>query len=150
MRHISCLPLLLLLAVPAWAADTPASSTANPTLTRSKAPAGAAAYFIAPHDGEVITGPVTVVMGLKGMGIAPAGVDKPDTGHFHLIIDADLPPADLPIPKDELHLHFGAGQIQTVLNLKPGKHTLQILLGDYAHRSFDPPVASEKIAITVK
>ena len=144
MRHISCLPLLLLLAVPAWAADTPASSTANPAPARSKAPAGAAAYFIAPHDGEVITGPVTVVMGLKGMGIAPAGVDKPDTGHFHLIIDADLP-----IPKDEQHLHFGAGQTQTVVNLKPGKHTLQILLGDYAHRSFDPSVASEKITITV-
>lgn len=148
MRHI--LPLLLLLAVPAWAADTPASSTTSAAPARSKAPAGASAYFIAPHDGEVITGPVTVVMGLKGMGIAPAGVDKPDTGHFHLIVDAELPPADRPIPKDEQHLHFGGGQTQTVLNLKPGKHTLQILLGDYAHLSFDPPVASEKITITVK
>ena len=148
MRHI--LPLLLLLAIPTWAADTPASSTASTEPVRSKAPADASAYFIAPHDGEVITGPVTVVMGLKGMGIAPAGVQKEDTGHFHLIVDAELPPADLPIPKDEQHLHFGGGQTQTVLALKPGKHTLQILLGDYAHRSFDPQVASEKITITVK
>ncbi|MGE5625362.1 MAG: DUF4399 domain-containing protein [Bacillota bacterium] len=144
MRYVNWILFTLLLASAGAAADTPAAPA------RSAAPAGAAVYFIAPHDGEVIAGPVTVVMGLKGMGIAPAGVQHPDTGHFHLIVDAGLPPADLPIPKDDQHLHFGGGQTETTLSLKPGKHTLQILLGDYAHMSFNPPVVSEKITITVK
>lgn len=147
MRHQNWILFTLLLAAAGAVAD-PAAPQAAPV--HSKAPAGAAAYFIAPHDGDVITGPVTVVMGLRGMGVAPAGVQKADTGHFHLIVDADLPPADQPIPKDDRHLHFGGGQTQATLSLKPGKHTLQILMGDYAHLSFDPPVASEKITITVK
>lgn len=147
MRHPNWILFTLLLAAAGAVAD-PASPQAAPV--RSKAPMGAAVYFIAPKDGDVISGSVTVVMGLKGMGVAPAGVQKEDTGHFHLIVDAELPPADLPIPKDEQHLHFGGGQTQATLSLRPGKHTLQILLGDYAHMSFDPPLASEKITITVK
>ena len=147
MRQLHWIMFTLLLAASGALAD-PAAPQA--TLTRSPAPMGAAAYFIAPHDGDVITGPVTVVFGLKGMGVAPAGVQHEATGHFHLIVDAELPPGDQPIPKDEQHLHFGGGQTQTTLSLKPGKHTLQILMGDYAHMSFDPPVISDKITITVK
>ncbi|HLW74708.1 MAG TPA: DUF4399 domain-containing protein [Gammaproteobacteria bacterium] len=147
MRHLNWILFTLLLVV---AGAVAAPTAPHAAAVRSAAPAGASAYFIAPHDGDVITGPVTVVMGLKGMGIAPAGVQHENTGHFHLIVDADLPPADMPIPKDEQHLHFGGGQTQTVLTLKPGKHSLQILMGDYAHMSFDPPVASDKITITVK
>jgi len=146
MRKLRWILLTLLVAAAGVAADS--SRAASPA--RSAAPAGAAAYFIAPHDGDVVTGPVTVVMGLKGMGIAPAGVQREATGHFHLIVDAELPPADMPIPKDDQHLHFGGGQTQTTLSLKPGKHTLQILVGDYAHMSFNPAVASDKITITVK
>jgi hypothetical protein len=147
MRTPLLVPALFLLAAAALA-DT--AAPAPSTLPRSKPPAGAIAYFIAPKDGDTVSGPVTVVMGLKGMGVAPAGMQHADTGHFHLIVDADLPPADQPIPKDETHLHFGGGQTQTVLSLKPGKHTLQILMGDFQHLSFDPPVASEKITIMVK
>ena len=143
---------LLVLVLPLLAAAALAD-TATPTpaaLVRSKPPAGAVAYFIAPKDGDTVSGPVTVVMGLKGMGVAPAGMQHADTGHFHLIVDAELPPGGQPIPKDDQHLHFGGGQTQTVLDLKPGKHTLQILMGDFEHLSFDPPVASEKITIMVK
>lgn len=147
MRHLNWILFTLLLAAAGAAADPAAPQAAA---VRSVAPAGATAYFIAPHDGDVVTGPVTVVFGLKGMGVAPAGVQHEDTGHFHLIVDADLPPANMPIPKDERHLHFGGGQTQATITLKPGKHTLQILMGDYAHMSFEPPVVSEKISITVK
>jgi hypothetical protein len=147
MRNLSWILFTLLLAAAGAVAD-PAAPQAAPV--RSAAPAGASAYFVAPHDGDVITGPVTVVFGLKGMGVAPAGVQHEDTGHFHLIVDADLPPANMPIPKDEQHLHFGGGQTQATITLKPGKHSLQILMGDYSHMSFDPPVVSEKITITVK
>lgn len=145
MKTTHWISALLLFASLGVAADNPTA-----TLTRSPAPAGASAYFISPHDGEIVAGPVTVVMGLKGMGIAPAGVQQAGTGHFHLIVDADLPPLGFPIPKDEHHLHFGGGQTQAVLTLAPGKHSLQILMGDYAHLSFDPPVVSEKITIIVK
>jgi hypothetical protein len=147
MKNALWLSALFLLAGAAVAAD---SMTPSPPMPHAKAPAAAEAYFISPHDGDVITGPVTVVMGLKGMGVAPAGVEHADTGHFHLIIDAPLPPLDQPIPKDEQHLHFGGGQTQATIALKPGTHTLQLLMGDYAHLSFDPPVASKSITITVK
>lgn len=147
MKNALWLSALFLLAGASAAADTGTPAAALP---HAKAPAGAEAYFISPHDGDVITGPVMVVMGLKGMGVAPAGMEHADTGHFHLIIDAPLPPQDQPIPKDEQHLHFGGGQTQAVLTLKPGKHTLQLLMGDYAHLSFEPPVASKQIIITVK
>jgi len=108
-------------------------------------------FFITPHDGDVISGDVTVQFGLKGMGVAPAGVDKDNTGHHHLLIDLDvLPPLDAPLPASENLIHFGGGQTQTTLSLPPGKHTLQLLLGDYAHIPMDPPVMSKKITITVE
>lgn len=126
------------------------TALADAPLTPPKAPAGAAAYIVSPQDGAAVSSPVTVVFGLKDMGVAPAGVEHADTGHFHLLIDTGLPPQGAPIPKDEQHLHFGGGQIQASVALKPGKHTLQLLMGDANHLSFDPPVASPVITITVK
>lgn len=107
-------------------------------------------YFIAPTDGAVVESPVTVKFGLEGMGVAPAGIDMKNTGHHHLLVDTDLPPLDQPIPSDENHVHFGGGQTETVLELEPGEHTLQLLLGDHSHIPHDPPVVSKKITITVK
>ena len=133
------LTMALVLAGPALAAD------------RAPAPMGAAVYFITPADGETVTSPVTVRFGLEGMGVAPAGIDKPNTGHHHLLIDApDLPPLDEPIPADEHHKHFGGGQTETTLELPPGTHTLQLLLADQNHTSFDPPIISKRITITVQ
>ena len=94
--------------------------------------------------------PVTVMFGLKGMGVAPAGIEKAKTGHHHLIIDAGLPELDAPIPADENYRHFGGGQTETTVELSPGPHTLQLLLGDQNHIPHNPPVVSEKINITVK
>jgi hypothetical protein len=84
------------------------------------------------------------------MGIAPAGIVFDNSGHHHLIVDAELPPLGAPIPTDAQHVHFGKGQSETSLELKPGKHTLQLLLGDFAHTPHDPAVSSKKITITVK
>jgi hypothetical protein len=138
----SLAPLLTIgIALSALAADAP---------RRTPAPAGAGVYFITPKDGETISGPVTVRFGLRGMGVAPAGVANAATGHHHLIVDAELPRADLPIPADDHHRHFGGGQTETSLTLPPGKHTLQLLLGDAAHVPHDPPIASERITITVQ
>lgn len=106
-------------------------------------------YFISPKDGETIKGPVRVVFGLRGMGVAPAGTDKPGTGHHHLIINAPLPPLDENIPMDDNHVHFGGGQTETMIDLPPGSHTLQLLLGDMNHLPHIPAVFSEKITITV-
>ena len=118
---------------------------------RTSAPAGAEAYIIAPADGAKLSNPVTVRFGLKGMGVAPAGVAVADTGHHHLFIDTPLP-ADmsLPIPAvPEKILHFGKGQTETTLTLTPGKHTLQLLVGDMLHVPSAQPVASKQIIITV-
>ena len=128
----------LMLFGAAWAGDIP----------RSAAPAGAEAYIISPKDGETVTSPVTVRFGLKGMGVAPAGTVRDNTGHHHLLIDRDAPDMGMPMGKDVQH--FGGGQTQTAVELSPGKHTLQLLLGDHAHVPHDPPVLSEKITITVK
>ena len=119
-------------------------------LPRTAAPPEAKVYFISPSDGQVIKGDVTVRFGLVGMGVAPAGTVLEATGHHHLIIDSPLPALDQPLPKDDSHLHFGKGQTEVVVKLAPGKHTLQLILGDANHIPHQPPVVSEKITITVK
>ena len=119
---------------------------------RSAPAANAEVYFISPSDGAVVQGPVTVRFGLKGMGVAPAGVKFDNTGHHHLLVDTDFSELklDAPLPATDKILHFGKGQTETTLTLSPGKHTLEIVLADYLHNSFDPPLHSKKISITVK
>jgi hypothetical protein len=107
-------------------------------------------YFIEPADGATVSNPVRVVFGLRGMGVAPAGVAAPNTGHHHLVVDADTPPAGKPIPADAAHLHFGGGQTETRLVLAPGKHTLQLVLGDHLHVPHQPPLVSRRITVTVR
>ncbi|UCD69528.1 MAG: DUF4399 domain-containing protein [Betaproteobacteria bacterium] len=119
-------------------------------VARTPAPSDAEVYIISPRDGDTVTSPVTVKFGLKGMGVAPAGIDKPDTGHHHLLIDTGLPALDAPIPADAHHRHFGGGQTETAIELTPGKHTLQLILGDKLHIPHEPPMMSRKITITVK
>ena len=117
---------------------------------RKPAPEGAAVYIVWPRDGTVIKdGKFWVRMGLSGAGIAPAGVDKPNTGHHHLLIDTDVPPLDEEIPNDKNHLHFGAGQTEARIELPPGRHTLQLMFADGNHLSFKPPIMSKKITITI-
>ncbi len=127
-----------------------ASSAVAAGLPRSSAPAGAQLYFISPRDGATVSSPVTVRFGLRGMGIAPAGVAVENTGHHHLLIDVDPPPLDLPVPSDPQHLHFGKGQTEAEIELAPGTHRLQLLLGDHLHIPHEPPVISERITITVR
>ncbi|MEE8055194.1 MAG: DUF4399 domain-containing protein [Gammaproteobacteria bacterium] len=117
---------------------------------QTPSPQGADVYFITPEDGAVTNSPLIVRFGLADMGIAPAGVDIPNTGHHHLLINSKLPTLDRPIPKDESHRHFGGGQTETRLMLAPGIYTLQLILGDYRHIPHDSPVISEKITITVE
>jgi Domain of unknown function (DUF4399) len=138
-------------AAPAAAPPAAAAPAAPATFARKAAPAGAVAYIIEPADGATVANPVHVVFGLKGIGVAPAGTDRPDAGHHHLLIDAGLP-TDLgvPIPSDDTHKHFGGGQTETALALAPGKHTLQLLLGDHLHVPFDPPIASSVVTIEVQ
>src|ERR1700743_3320046 len=118
---------------------------------RIGAAGGAEVYFIAPHDGAKVHSPVTIQFGLKGMGIAPAGVKFDNTGHHHLLVDTAMP-ADLtaPLPMNDNIRHFGKGQTEAAIELPPGKHTLQLLLGDYTHTPFNPSVASKAISITVE
>jgi len=98
----------------------------------------------------MVDNPVLVQFGLKGIGVAPAGVDRGDTGHHHLLIDAELPRLDAPIPSDAQHVHFGAGQTETTITLPPGRHTLRLLLGDIMHVPFDPPIESAVVTIEVR
>jgi hypothetical protein len=122
-----------------WAGTTPA-------------PANAYAYIGYPNDGQTLPAgkPFKVWFGLRYMGVAPRGVKFPNTGHHHLLIDTDLPPMDKEIPSDRNHLHFGAGETETMIELPPGKHTLQLLMGDDMHMPHNPPVYSKKITIYVK
>lgn len=129
----------------AWGMSGAALADATPSAD------GAKVYIIAPEKDKTVRGPVTVRFGLSGMGVAPAGVAAPNTGHHHLLINVDeLPPLDRPVPNDERHRHFGAGQTEVTLDLPPGDHTLQLILGDHNHVPHDPPLISEKIRITVK
>jgi len=116
------------------------------------APEGAEVYFINLEDGATVQSPVTVRFGLSGMGVAPAGTEKENTGHHHLLVDSELTGEALnePIPADDNHVHFGGGQTETTIELEPGEHTLQLVLGDWSHFPHDPPVMSERITITVE
>ena len=144
MRSMSLIALSLLLGSSLAAAQTPAP--ANP-----KAPHGAKVFIESPKDGATVGQDVTVKFGIKGMQIKPAGDMTPNSGHHHLLIDAkELPPMNAPIPNDATHKHYGKGQTEDTIHLEPGKHTLQLDLGDAAHMQFDPPVVSKKITITVK
>ena len=129
-------------------AAAPLGATAGDT----PAPEGADLYFIGIEDGATVSSPVTVRFGLEGMGVAPAGTEREATGHHHLLIDATLEgdALDQPIPSDENHRHFGGGQTETTIELPPGEHTLQLVLGDANHIPHDPPVMSERITITVE
>ena len=117
---------------------------------RTPSPADARVYIIWPYNGTVIHGgKFWLRMGLQNMGLAPKGTDLPIAGHHHVLIDTDLPPFDEQIPSDRNHIHFGAGQSEARIELPPGRHTLQLLLGDKDHIPHDPPVYSEKITVTV-
>jgi len=118
---------------------------------RKPAPRDAYCYIGWPNDGQVLhTHHIKVWFGTRNFGVAPAGVDKPNTGHHHLLIDTGLPPLDQEIPNDKNHLHFGGGQTETFIDLPSGKHTLQLLMGDADHVPHDPPVMSKKITIHVE
>jgi Domain of unknown function (DUF4399) len=130
-----------------------APALASAETGQSHWPAKAKVYFVSPKNGDVITGPVKVVMGAKGIEIAPAGTDKAATGHHHILVDAALPQgeqAQAPLPMDDHVKHFGKAQTEAELKLTPGKHTLQLVAGDGNHVPYDPALASKKITITVK
>lgn len=121
-------------------------------LAQTAAPPGAKVYFINLRNGQTVTSPFKVQFGLSGMGVAPAGTEKANTGHHHLLIDTTLSGDQLKeaIPVDDQHKHFGAGQTETMLTLPPGKHTLQLELGDFEHIPFNPPIQSAVITIYVR
>ncbi|RUO81104.1 rod shape-determining protein RodA [Idiomarina tyrosinivorans] len=142
MKAIAISSVLLALAA------IPASSMAQ-DMPRTAAPADANVYIISPQDGEVVPETFTVKFGLSGMGVAPAGIDKANTGHHHLLVDHDeLPALDQPMGSDVMH--FGGGQTETTLTLSPGKHTLQLIMGDMSHVPLKPAVVSKKITVEVK
>ncbi|GAW95557.1 MULTISPECIES: DUF4399 domain-containing protein [Colwellia] len=146
MKKLVQLSLLTLALSPALLVAELANASSMP---QSVAPASANVYIISPSDGATVSATFTVKFGLKDMGVAPAGMEKKNTGHHHLLIDKDsLPAFDMPMGGDVKH--FGGGQTQTTLTLPKGKHTLQLILGDHHHIPHKPAVVSKKITITVE
>lgn len=148
MKSLSAVTLSFGLALAA--ATALAQDAAEEEDFRQPSPEGATVYFISPSDGDVVSSPVAVKFGLTGMGIAPAGVEWENTGHHHLIVNADLPSLTDFVPTDDNHRHFGGGQTEASLELEPGQHTLQLLFADQDHLPHNPAVYSEKITITVE
>jgi hypothetical protein len=141
MRRV-CLALAIMLSTAtfAGAGETPA-------------PDGAKVYFIGLKDGDTVKSPLLLHFGLSGMGIAPAGTEAPATGHHHLYIDAEEPSGDAlneAIPADEHHVHYGKGQTEASVTLTPGKHTLQLVLGDWSHIPHKTPVTSDRITVNIE
>lgn len=145
-----------LLALPAGAQTAPHSHGTAPATPaaapgRNAAPKDASVYIGWPLDGAVVpAGPFKVWFGTRNFGVAPAGVTTRNTGHHHILVDTPIPTLDEPIPNDRQHLHFGLGQTETMLDLPPGRHTLQLLMGDADHVPHDPPVVSRRITVTVR
>ena len=151
MHKLIVTALILAAPLAAHAQTPPAAAPAAAAAARTPAPSGAEVYIISPKTGAKVKSPVLVQFGLKGMGIAPAGVKFENSGHHHLLIDTDAPAnMGAPLPATDNLKHFGKGQTETSLTLTPGKHTLQLLLADQNHIPHDPPVISKKITITVE
>ncbi len=131
-------------------AEETAAAPAVVEMPRTASVEGARVFFISPADGDTVTSPVRIEFGIEGMTVAPAGDDTPHSGHHHLLIDTGLPEMGLPIPADANHVHFGDGSTATEVDLEPGEHTLQMLLGDHLHIPHDPPLTSDPITITVE
>ncbi|MGI9329348.1 MAG: DUF4399 domain-containing protein [Gammaproteobacteria bacterium] len=129
-------------------AQAPASAPA--AMPRSPAPPGAAVFFITPMNGATVSSPVTIKFGVSGANIMAAGNMAPNSGHHHLLVDTELADPSMPVPKDAQHLHYGKGQTETTLELAPGTHSLQMVLGDGNHVPHDPPIMSGVISITVE
>jgi hypothetical protein len=140
--------------MPAPETAAPAPETAAPApapaVMRKASPPGAQVYIIEPADGATVSSPVTVKFGLRGAGVAPAGIDLPNTGHHHLLIDTQLTNFDQPIPADANHLHYGLGQTEATIELSPGRHELQLVLGDHLHIPHEPPLVSDVVTIDVR
>jgi hypothetical protein len=150
---VLCVATILAVVGPASAQTSPPPAAPASDTGQSAAPAGAHSYFVNLKDGDTVTSPFKVVFGLSPeMGVAPAGVDKPNVGHHHLLVDTTLTAEEMtqPIPVDAQHIHFGKGQTETTLTLPPGKHTLQLVLANWSHIPFAPAVQSEVITVTVK
>ena len=144
MKKLSALRLLGVMAIPLFFGTVSAQD-----LPVTPAPEGAKVYIVSPEDGETVEKEFVVIFGLEGMGVAPAGVDIEGTGHHHLLVDqSDLPESGKPMGNPPIH--FGGGQTQTTLTLEPGKHTLQLILGDKLHIPHNPAIVSELITIEVK
>jgi hypothetical protein len=138
LRQFALVVFGLLWCVPAGFADTPS-------------PPNATVYIISPKSGDTVSASVKVLFGLRGMGIAPAGIDAEMTGHHHLVVDYETPPLDDYLPTGSPQVtHFGKGQTETDLILEPGEHTLQLIFGDKDHKPHVPPVVSDVVKITVK
>lgn len=129
--------------------SAPAPARTASASGRQSSPPDAEVYFIYPRDGELIYPSSTIRFGLRNMGVAPAGVAKLNTGHHHLIIDAETPALDREIPSDPNHMHFGAGQTEVKLKFTPGEHTLQLVFADERHVPHEPPVVSQRITVNV-
>ncbi|MGD8325510.1 MAG: DUF4399 domain-containing protein [Sphingomonadales bacterium] len=134
------------------ACDAQQTANQGPDMTRPSSQEGAELYFANLQDGQHVKSPLRIIFGLKGLGVAPAGVDKPNTGHHHLLIDTTLSAEEMQyaITKDDQHRHFGGGQTEAVIELTPGPHTLQLVLGDLNHEVLDPPLMSKQITVIVE
>tara|TARA_B100002051_G_C16656477_1_gene596766 strand:+ start:368 stop:787 length:420 start_codon:yes stop_codon:yes gene_type:complete len=119
-------------------------------LITSSAFAEARVYFINLEDGDEVESPFLIQFGLSKMGIAPAGIDRENTGHHHLLINVKDLDFSKPIPASKNHIHFGGGQTESLVELPPGDYSLQLVLGDMTHTPHTPPVVSRQINITVK
>jgi Domain of unknown function (DUF4399) len=148
-NHIPHSPPVMSERIRVIVAETPPPASASESGGRHASPSGARVYFEDPKNGAYVKPKVRIRFGLVNMGVAPAGIDKANTGHHHLLIDTPVPPLDQPIPNDPNHLHFGAGQTEAEVTLPLGTHTLQLLLGDNNHVPHDPPVMSQPIKVTV-
>lgn len=136
-RAVSAAVLVIVSIASAYAERTPSAKDAE-------------VYIIWPYDGAVISGgKFWLRMGLANMGVTPKGINLPNAGHHHVLIDTELPAMDQRIPSDRNHLHFGAGETEARIELPSGKHTLQLLLGDHDHVPHDPPVHSKRITVIV-
>ena len=155
MKNIIIIAIIAIIAFISYcyyqSTDVKTTASIETASLRSSSPDNAAVFILEPGDGNIVSSPVTIKFGISNMQIAPAGTDQDNSGHHHILLDlAELPDMSQPIPANDNIIHFGKGQTETTIELPPGTHSLQLLLGNYLHIPHQQAVLSKKINITVE
>jgi hypothetical protein len=144
--------LLLLFAVAACGGSEADTDTDAATTSESAAPeVSGTVTIVTPANGALINGNQISVTLSSTVEIVPAGTMTVGTGHHHLYLNADLSPADQPVPTvPGSIIHMGdASSTYVFQDVPAGEYRLIAVVADGLHIPLQPWVV-DTVSFTVQ